>query len=1092
MKCPECQFDNKEEAKFCKKCGTKLELVCPSCGHPYDKDSFFCEQCGQRIEEGSERETKVPKDEGERKHVTVLFSDLSGYTAMSEKLDPEEVKEITSRIFGEISQVIGKHEGFVEKFVGDAVMALFGAPKAHEDDPVRAIRAAMEIHDLVETMSPDLVEKIGQPISMHTGINTGLVVTGEVDMIKGTHGVAGETINVSSRLQSLAKTGEILVSQDTYRQAKGYFHFERLEPTEVKGKAKPITPYRVVGETKVRSRFEAAEQRGFTPYSGRVQELNTLHRCLEKTMAGHGQFITISGEAGIGKSRLIFEFRHSLEQERVMMLEGRCHAYGTNTPYLPMVNALRRGLNLREDDSPTQLLEKAVANIRAIDPALEPYIPLYLHLLSIPSDEYSIPQDLKGEELRRAFQEALVAILTLNTRRKPMVFILEGWHWADEASDLAVEHLVSMIPSYPLLLVVLFRPEYEARWGSLEIHTPLVLKPLGHSNTEDIVKSIFRADELPEGLGDMIHERTGGNPLFIEEVANSLVEQGVVLLKNQQPALTQSLDDLQLPDTVQAVIGSRFDRLDGKAQEILRLASVIGREFARRILEAITPTPEQLSKPLEDLKTLELIQQIRVLPEAEYIFKHVLTQVVVYESLLLQRRKELHGLVGQVIEEFYADRLEEHYEALAHHYGKSAYPERAIHYLELAGDKATKYFSLGEARKHYRAAIDALTSLEKSTETKRSYIDLSLKWAEVSHYVSSEEHLQILETSLKFAQDSMDETRLAKITYWIGRMNYSLGEIVQSLPYFKRCIEMAGELRDEEMLALPYNVIGRACLFTSEWTKGIDYLEKGISMLEGVGNLEEVAYSKGLLGLILGFVGDFKNAVTTANRALEISIDLGNKTREALTCVYLAAIDTIRGAWNEALEHGKQAVSISKQIENPVSEGLGNWIMGYASFHEGRRQKGIDMIRAGIERIESTGSGFALGLAFGWRAEALALTGQREEAEYCAGKSIDLAKIGQLWGEVVTNRALAIVAAKKNPPDWNKVDAHMGESLSLAEKRNASPDQAIGCFRYAEMLCDKGDMERATDYLNKAIDLFTEMNMTWWLKQAKELKGKFQ
>lgn len=1090
MKCPKCQFENEEGAKFCLECGEGLELKCPQCGKALPLLAKFCNECGQRLDEAVETQEKVPATDSARKHVTVLFSDLSGYTAMTERLDPEEVKEIMSRIFGEITQVIAKYEGFIEHFIGDAVMAVFGVPKAHEDDPVRAIKAAREIHDIVEAISPELEERVGRPLSMHSGINTGLVVTGEVDVEKGTHGITGDTINLAARFQGLAKEGETLVGQDTYRQAKGYFSFEELEPTEVKGKADPMIPYRVVRETRVRTRFEAAEQWGFTSYTGREQELSTLHACLEKAIAGQGQFVTVNGEAGIGKSRLLFEFRHSLDRERVTVLQGHCQAYGSDTPYLPMVNALRRGLNIREDDSPALLLEKAVSNIRAIDPDLEPYIPHYLHLLSIPSDEYSMPQDLKSEDLRRVFQEALAAILTLNTRRKPMVLILEDWHWADEASDSALRHLVSMIASYPLMLVVLYRPEYAASWGSLEIHTPLVLKPLGRPNTEDIVKSIFRADELPEGLGYMVHERTGGNPLFIEEISSSLLENEVVAVKNDEVSLTRPLENLHLPDTVQAVISSRFDRLAGKAQETLRLASVIGREFARRILERITPYPEELSKPLEDLKTLELIQQISVLPEAEYIFKHVLTQVVVYESLLLQRRKELHGLVGQVIEEFYTDRLEEHYEALAHHYGKSAYPERAIHYMELAGDKAAKYFSLGEARRHYRAAIDLLYSLERSTETKSSYIDLSLKWAEVSHYVASEEHLKILERSLKFAQDLKGETRLARITYWIGRMYYSLGKMVQALSYYERCIEMAGELKDEGMLALPYNVIGRTCLFTSEYAKGIDYLEKGIPMMERLGNLDEVAYSTGLLGLVYGHMGNFEKAFHLADKALEMSIKIGNKTREAAILVQLQGLNIYRGLWKESLNLGEQIVSISRQIENPVLEGMGIWAMGYATFLQGKQQKGIDLIREGIEKIEATGSSFLLGIGFGWWAEAHALMGHKDEAEVCASRSIDLAKIGDRWGEFGAYRALAIAAAKKKPADWNKVDAHMGESIRLAEKRGVRPEQAISCFRYAVLLRDKGDIKQAKDYLTHAVDLFTEMNMTGWLEQADKL-GEF-
>jgi class 3 adenylate cyclase len=450
MKCSKCQTENPQENKFCRKCGKQLLLSCPQCGAKVLAHDSFCGKCGQDLAKADEIEEAVPGTDGERKQVTVLFSDLSGYTAMSEKLDPEDVKEITSRIFGEISKVINRYEGFVEKFVGDAVMALFGVPKAHEDDPIRAIKAARELHDLVDAESPEVEKRIGQPISMHTGINTGLVVTGEVDMEKGTHGVAGDTINLAARLSSLAKAGEILVGPATYRQAEWYFIFEPLKRTKLKGKAEPLIPFRVVGETRAQTRFEAVEERGFTPYTGRKQELTTLHECIAKALPGKGQFVTVVGEAGIGKSRLLLEFRHSLDRNRITVLQGRCQSYGTDTPYLPIVNALRRGLDLREDDSSAQLLEKAVTNILATDPTLEPYLPYYLHLLSIPNNEYSMPKNLQGEEMRKSLQEALAAILILNTQHKPMVLILEDWHWADEASDLALKHLVSMIPSYPL------------------------------------------------------------------------------------------------------------------------------------------------------------------------------------------------------------------------------------------------------------------------------------------------------------------------------------------------------------------------------------------------------------------------------------------------------------------------------------------------------------------------------------------------------------------------------------------------------------------------------------------------------------------
>jgi len=325
---------------------------------------------------------------------------------MAERLDLEDVKEIMSRIFGEIAQVVTKYGGFIEKFIGDAVMAIFGVPKVHEDDPVRAIKAAREIHDVVKGLSPKLESKVGGPLSMHSGINTGLVVTGEVNLKNGTHGIAGDTINLASRLQGLAKPGEILVSPQTYTLVAPYFEMRALDAVNIKGKTRPLIPYRVIKELAVGTRFEAAEQRGFTAFTGREQELETLHSCFRKTAAGDGQFVTMVGEAGVGKSRLTYEFRHSLDRKRTTILEGRCQSFGSDIPYFPLLNALRRGLHLNEEDTQAGLHEKAVANILAIDQTLGQYLPLYLHLLSIPSEEYALPTHLQGEELKSAIQNA--------------------------------------------------------------------------------------------------------------------------------------------------------------------------------------------------------------------------------------------------------------------------------------------------------------------------------------------------------------------------------------------------------------------------------------------------------------------------------------------------------------------------------------------------------------------------------------------------------------------------------------------------------------------------------------------------------------
>jgi class 3 adenylate cyclase len=521
----------------------------------------------------------------------VFFSDLSGYTAMNEKLDPEEVERIMSRVKAEAVKIVESHGGIVNQFVGDEVLALFGIPTAHEDDPLRAVKAAVELHAMVRHGSPEVEGRTEHPLRMHTGIHTGLVVTSQRDDRDGRYGITGDAVNTGARLKAHAEADDILVSAETQRLIAPYFATEALEPMQLKGKAQSTIPYRVLGESRIRSRFEAAEQRGFTAYTGRERELAILQVCLERALAGQGQFVTVIGEPGVGKSRLLYEFRQGVDLGGRRIIKKRCQSYGSHTPYLPFINALRRGLGLRDDDTPDRLHDTAVRNVRAIDPALGDYLPHFLHLLSIPSALYPLPDHVEGEAFRLALQEALTAMIIRSATQKPMVLILEDWHWVDEASDAALKHLLSMSSAYPLLLVVLYRPEYNATWGHLTHSTAMNLSGLTEAETGRIAGAVMGAERLPAGLEALIHERTGGNPFFVEEVCAALLEDKTVVVQGGQAVLSRPPETLDLPDTVQAVIRTRLDRLESQSQQVLRLAAVIGREFTRRILERIATCP---------------------------------------------------------------------------------------------------------------------------------------------------------------------------------------------------------------------------------------------------------------------------------------------------------------------------------------------------------------------------------------------------------------------------------------------------------------------------------------------------------------------
>jgi class 3 adenylate cyclase len=437
MQCPECQFENREGAKFCNECGYKFEINCPKCEAPNRVGSKFCNECGYKLESDKETFNEILETEslshppsiekpssdgapivGERKHVTALFSDLTGYTVMSEKLDPEEVKEFTSRIFGEISNIVSKYDGFIEKYAGDAVMALFGVPRTHEDDPIRAIKAAREIHERVDALSSEIEKRIGQPIAMHTGVNTGLVVTGEMDMERGTHGVAGDTINLASRLSNLAKPGEILVDVDTCRQAEGYFTCEYLEPTMIKGKADPVQVHKVISQ----------KERPITIHRlsglradliGRKVELTELSEAVENLRQGKGRIFSICGDAGTGKSRLVEDFKATLDLEEIQWIEGHAYAYSQNIPYFPIIDLLNRVFQIQEDDPPENVREKIKSGIEHLVGNMEDVVPCVGGLYSL---SYPEVEEVSPEFWKSSLQAAIQAILAALAKRTPTIF----------------------------------------------------------------------------------------------------------------------------------------------------------------------------------------------------------------------------------------------------------------------------------------------------------------------------------------------------------------------------------------------------------------------------------------------------------------------------------------------------------------------------------------------------------------------------------------------------------------------------------------------------------------------------------------------
>jgi predicted ATPase/class 3 adenylate cyclase len=1103
MRCPRCQLENREEAKFCNECGHKFELTCPNCRNFNRPESKFCDQCGHDLykpyvsNESLEfsqpdllPDTPVPTflPEGERRQATVVFSDLSGYTAMNEKLDPEEVEAITSRIKKEAVRIVECYGGSVNQFVGDEILALFGIPTAHEDDPLRAVKASLALHEMVRHTSPKVEGRIGKPLRMHTGISSGLVVTQLRDDRDGLFSITGKTVNTGARLRSQAGSDEILVGPETQKLIAPYFETVALEEIRMKGKAEPTIPFRVMRESKIHSRFEAAEQKGFTTYTGRDQELATLDACLEKVLQKEGQFVTVVGEAGVGKSRLLYEFRHRLDQENVTVLQGRCHAYGSDIPYLPLIDAIRWGLHLKEKDSPSELLGKAVTNIKAIDPSLEQLIPFYLHLLSIQSD-YSLPAHLQGKELRKAMEQALVAIITLNTQHGPMILILEDWHWSDDASQAALKHLIGVTAPYALMVVVTYRPTYPASWGYLSHHIPVMVTPLDAPNTEKIIKSITGAVHLPKGLGELIYERTGGNPFFIEEVCYSLIEAGVVVVKNEEVTLTQSLDKLGLPDTVQAVIRTRLDRLDRNAKEALRLASVIGRVFSQRILERISPTMCALPESLEALKALELIQQIQILPEAEYTFRHVLTQKVVYESLLLQRRKEIHGAIGLAIEELYSQRLEEQAPILSYHYVRSDQQNKAVEYALLAGDQAAGLYANTEAKTYYEQAFAISQTIPASPKVQLWQIDAALKLAAVGITRQDiERDRRNLEQAHSLAKALNDERRLAQVLYWLGRIHYVLWTPKIAMEYAQQSLEVADRMANDALAAPPINLIGRVYFQQSEFTQASRFLERSIEQMRKIGNKVEESTAAAFTGYLLAHLGEFDRALSHVNHGIQLASDIQNPFTEANAYHFRGCVFDQRGEWTHAIEDYEKAIFIAEKADDLFRLYMVKSWLGRAYAMIGEPAQGRELLEESSTLAEKIGTKFWLGWQKAAHAACLFMLGELETGAQLCREAIRLSEeINNKYVIAFANRPFAEILSRLEPKNPEKADRAILQAIRIQKEIDAKPELARSYVSFAQILAGRGEKKQAKEYLARSVNMFQQMGMTCDLAQADQL-----
>jgi class 3 adenylate cyclase/tetratricopeptide (TPR) repeat protein len=719
--CSNCRYENDPAALVCERCGTALDQRCPSCGASVPQGNAFCGACGARLDEPSPAARTEP---GDRRVVTALFADLSGFTPLAEQLDPEDLSALVNECFTALMEEVTLREGWLEKQIGDALVAFFGAPVVHEDDPVRAVQAGLAMHERMQEINARVESRIGRPLELHIGINTGLVVIGP-GIEPGGQGeivVLGDTVNTAARFQQVARPGQLIVGEATHAGSRWAFEYRRLPPLSLKGKAERIVAYECLGP-----REQPASARGFaeaglgSELCGRDAELATLVAGVERLSQGRGGIVSVVGEAGLGKSRLVAETGTAPIADKVRWLEGRSLSFGQTISYFPFVEVVKRDAGIAEEDDEDKSWTKLEARIRQLFPAdageVLPYVAVLL-AIDVRGELEERVKYLDGEAMRHQIFRASRLYFERLALERPTVLVFEDFHWADQSSEGLLEHLLPLVETVPLLVVCPTRPDPDTSGGRFlayagknhsERYVEIRLAQLSDADSGRLVQNLLQIELSPKLL--RIFKKTEGNPFYVEELVRSLIDLGAVERDEGTGRweLVANVDELAIPDTIQGVIMARVDRLDDEAKQVLRTAAVIGRSFFYQVLRSLTEVNGKLDRRLADLETLELIRKKGLAAELEYIFKHALTQEAVYGSILMRRRRELHARVARCIEELFPDRLDEFYALLAHHYAQAEQWELAQDYLFKAGDRAGAIASDSEALAHYQQALAAYT-----------------------------------------------------------------------------------------------------------------------------------------------------------------------------------------------------------------------------------------------------------------------------------------------------------------------------------------------------------------------------------------------
>ncbi|HSF05994.1 MAG TPA: adenylate/guanylate cyclase domain-containing protein [Methylomirabilota bacterium] len=1111
MRCSRCQAENREGLRFCEDCGARLAATCPSCGAELTPGKKFCGSCGTSLAPAQPEsryaspQNYTPKHlaekiltskgalEGERKQVTVLFADLKGSMELLADRDPEEARKILDPVLELMMEAVHRYEGTVNQVMGDGIMALFGAPLAHEDHAVRACYAALDMQAAMRRYTEEVRRAHGVEVQIRVGLNSGEVVVRAIrNDLRTDYTALGQTTHLAARMEQLATPGTIRLTADTLRLAEGYVEVKPLGPVPVKGLEHLIDVYEMVGAGPIRSRLHAAAVRGLTRFVGRESEFEALRQALARTAAGHGQVIAIVGEAGVGKSRLVWEVTHSHRVHGWLVLQTSSVSYGKATNYLPIVDLLKEYFGIEDRDGPRNVHEKLAGKLLTLDRALEGHLPALLSLLDVPTDD---PQwsTLDPPQRRRRTLDAVKQLLLRESQVQPLLVVVEDLHWIDSETQALLDGLVESLPAARILLLVNYRPEYQHPWGSRAYYSQLRLGPLPTEGAERLLAALLGSNLEP--LTRVLIAQTEGNPFFLEECVRTLVETRALTGERGAYQLTRPLPAIKVPATVQAVIAARIDRLGAVDKALLQTASVLGKDVPLGLLQAIADLGEdELYAAIARLQAAEFLYEAGTFPDIEYTFKHALTHEVAYGSLLQDRRRALHVRIVETIERLYADRLAEHVERLAHHAFLGKDWAKAITYLQQAGAKAFARSVHREAIGCFEDALTALSHLRETRETVAQAIDLRCDLRNALLPLAEWERIQgYLREAEALARTSNDLRRLGAVLGYMSGLHLNTGGRASDVRALAQQVEAIGAALGD----VPLQVAGQ---YYHVWLGALSGDHRGTerlcrTLMDSLpGDLSRerfglVAYpavvSRAFLARALAELGAFDEGRDHGGEAVRLAEALDHPFSLVWACLNLGHLEGLRGEFTRATVPLERAVALSREWTLAYLTPIAMAALGHVLAGSGRVVEGVSWLQQALTAYASAGIGYLQSMSAVRLGEAYLLAGRVDEARACGTRAVMLARErGERGHEAWAHRLLGETASHHDCPDVAAAEAHLASSTALASELGMRPLVARCRLSLGKLHGQAGDRRAATGHLTTAMGMFHEMGMQFWFEKA--------